>query len=83
MPISKEILDELIKDYKNPADLLGAQGLLKLLTKALDREPEILPQVKKVYKDFYCPPRFFRAIVHLHFFRIFSQNTYNPVSKLH
>jgi putative transposase len=35
MPISKEILDELIKDYKNPEDLLGEQGLLKQLTKAL------------------------------------------------
>lgn len=35
MPISKEILDELIKDYKNPEDLLGEQGLLKQLAKAL------------------------------------------------
>lgn len=35
MPISKEILDELIKDYQNPEDLLGEQGLLKQLTKAL------------------------------------------------
>lgn len=35
MPISKEILDELIKDYRNPEDLLGEQGLLKQLTKAL------------------------------------------------
>ena len=28
MPISKEILDELIKNYRNPEDLLGEQGLL-------------------------------------------------------
>jgi putative transposase len=35
MPISKEILDQLIKDYQNPEDLLGEQGLLKQLTKAL------------------------------------------------
>lgn len=35
MPIKKEILDELIKDYKNPEDLLGENGLLKQLTKAL------------------------------------------------
>ena len=35
MTISKEILDELIKDYKNPEDLLGENGLLKQLTKAL------------------------------------------------
>lgn len=35
MEIRKEILDELIKDYKNPEDLIGEQGLLKQLTKAL------------------------------------------------
>jgi putative transposase len=35
MTIQKEILDELIKDYKNPEDLLGENGLLKQLTKQL------------------------------------------------
>ena len=35
MTIRKEILDELIRDYKNPEDLLGENGLLKELTKAL------------------------------------------------
>ena len=35
MTISKEVLDELIKDYQNPEDLLGEIGLLKQLTKAL------------------------------------------------
>jgi len=35
MTIRKEILDELIKDYKDPEDLLGENGLLKQLTKAL------------------------------------------------
>ena len=35
MTIRKEILDELIRDYKNPEDLLGDNGLLKQLTKAL------------------------------------------------
>ena len=35
MAIRKEILDELIRDYKNPEDLLGENGLLKQLTKAL------------------------------------------------
>jgi transposase-like protein len=34
MEIKPEILDELIKGYKNPEDLLG-EGLLKQLTKAL------------------------------------------------
>ena len=35
MGIKKEVLDELIKDYKNPEDLIGETGLLKQLTKAL------------------------------------------------
>lgn len=35
MEIRKEVLDELIRDYKNPEDLLGENGLLKQLTKAL------------------------------------------------
>lgn len=35
MEIRKEILDELVKDYKNPEDLIGENGLLKQLTKAL------------------------------------------------
>ncbi len=35
MTIKKEILDELIRDYKNPEDLLGENDLLKQLTKAL------------------------------------------------
>jgi putative transposase len=35
MEIRKEILDELIKDYKNPEDLIGEKGILKQLTKAL------------------------------------------------
>lgn len=35
MEIRKELLDELIKDYKKPEDLIGESGLLKQLTKAL------------------------------------------------
>ena len=35
MEIRPEILDELIKGYKNPEDLIGEEGLLKQLTKAL------------------------------------------------
>ncbi len=31
MTIRKEVLDELIKGYKNPEDLLGENGLLKQL----------------------------------------------------
>jgi putative transposase len=33
--ISKEVLQELMKEYKSPEDLLGKQGILKELTKAL------------------------------------------------
>jgi putative transposase len=35
MPITPELLDELLKDYKKPDDLLGEDGLLQQLTKAL------------------------------------------------
>jgi hypothetical protein len=35
MAIRKEILDELLKDYQKPEDLLGQSGLLQQLSKAL------------------------------------------------
>jgi putative transposase len=35
MEIRKEVLDELIKGYEKPEDLIGESGLLKQLTKAL------------------------------------------------
>jgi putative transposase len=35
MAISKEVLDELLKDYKGPDDITGPDGLIKQLTKAL------------------------------------------------
>jgi hypothetical protein len=35
MAISKEMLQELLKDYKSPEDLLGENGLLKQLQKGL------------------------------------------------
>ena len=35
MEINKELLDEVIRDYKKPEDLIGETGLLKQLTKAL------------------------------------------------
>src|SRR5205085_231385 len=35
MAITKEILDELLKDYQKPEDLLGQSGLLQQLSKAL------------------------------------------------
>ena len=35
MTITEELLDQLIKDYKKPEDLIGEDGLLKQLTKRL------------------------------------------------
>ena len=35
MAIRNEVLDELLKDYKNPEDLIGSKGLLTELTKRL------------------------------------------------
>jgi putative transposase len=35
MVIRAEVLDELLQDYKGPEDLLGSEGILKQLTKAL------------------------------------------------
>ena len=35
MPITPELLDELLKDYKSPEDMFGADGLLQQLTKAV------------------------------------------------
>lgn len=35
MRIKPEVIDELLKDYKKPEDVLGQNGLLKQLTKAL------------------------------------------------
>ncbi len=35
MPITKELLDQLLNEYEKPEDLLGDQGLLQQLTKAL------------------------------------------------
>src|SRR6201993_3534493 len=35
MEIKKELIDELLKDYKKPEDVTGENGLLKQLTKAL------------------------------------------------
>jgi putative transposase len=36
MPITPELLDELLKDYQKPEDLLGQDGLLQQLTRALE-----------------------------------------------
>lgn len=35
MPITPEVLDQILKDYEKPEDLLGDNGLLQQLAKAL------------------------------------------------
>ena len=35
MTIRPELIEELLKDYQNPEDLMGEEGILKELTKAL------------------------------------------------
>ena len=35
MPVPPELLDQLLKDYTSPDDLLGEDGLLQHLTKAI------------------------------------------------
>jgi transposase-like protein len=35
MPITPEVLDQILKDYEKPEDLLSENGLLQQLTKAL------------------------------------------------
>ena len=35
MELKSELIDELLRDYKKPEDLIGESGLLKQLTKAL------------------------------------------------
>lgn len=35
MKIKQELIDELLKEYKNPEEIIGENGLLKQLTKAL------------------------------------------------
>jgi len=38
MAIGKKLIDQLLTDYKKPEDIIGENGLLKELTKAiLDR----------------------------------------------
>jgi putative transposase len=35
MELKQELIDELLKDYQKPEDLIGESGLLKQLTKGL------------------------------------------------
>ena len=41
MAIPDDLLDALMKDYKNPEDLIGETGLLKQLTKQLCQPDDI------------------------------------------
>lgn len=40
MAITDEVLNELLKDYQKPEDLLGQHGLLKQLQKRLLEKPQ-------------------------------------------
>ena len=55
MAIRKELLDELLKDYKNPEDLLGESGILKQLTKALLNRALEGEMTHHLGYDKYCP----------------------------
>jgi hypothetical protein len=46
-PIRPELLDELLKDYKKPDDLLGQDGLLQQLIKAFVEK--LCPQSQNRY----------------------------------
>lgn len=49
MAIRKELLEELLKDYKGPEDLTGENGILKQLTKALVKQtmgPELTDHLR-------------------------------------
>lgn len=35
MTIDNELIDDLLKDYKKPEDIIGEDGLLEQLTKAI------------------------------------------------
>ena len=37
MPITNEVLDQILKDYEKPEDLLSENGLLQQLTKQVDK----------------------------------------------
>ena len=51
MTIDNELIDNLLKDYKKPEDLMGENGLLKELTKRL------LERVSaRKCRDFFPPP---------------------------
>jgi putative transposase len=39
MAIDKKLIDQLLTDYKRPEDIIGENGLLKELTKAILERP--------------------------------------------
>ncbi len=39
MPITPELLDELLKDYKSPEDMFGNDGLLQQLILLANAQP--------------------------------------------
>lgn len=49
MTIRPELLDELLKDYQNPQDLLGEDGIIKQLTKAMIERCPASPNWKSIW----------------------------------
>ena len=53
MAIDKKLIDQLLADYKTPEDIIGENGLLKELTKAiLERALEAEPASQVVHNSF-------------------------------
>ena len=48
MAIDKKLIDQLLSDYKKPEDIIGENGLLKEVTKAiLERDEEKIRRWKQ------------------------------------
>ena len=55
MAFRQEIIDELLKDYQNPEDLMGEGGILKQLTKALV-ERCLTAEIDTYFQENQTPP---------------------------
>jgi hypothetical protein len=50
-PIDTKLIDTLLKGYKNPDDIVGKNGLLKQLTKALLERAMNTASVDQLYHE--------------------------------
>nr|WP_010257598.1 hypothetical protein [Treponema primitia] len=60
MAFSKELLDEILKDYKGPEDMMGQEGIIKQLSKALI-ERAMEAELAEANIDFFD---FFENMIH-------------------